>query len=1182
MDRSEIQTESQNPVHWIADEVIERRKRGENPNIDEYCERFPDYAAQLREFLPALLALEYLKPASNSWHGNVAVDAHPDQKLPRQIGDFHILAELGRGGMGVVYEAEQISLGRRVALKLLARQTTLGEVALTRFEREARVAAQMHHTNIVPVFDVGADDNYLYYAMQLIRGQSLDLVIKDLRGLRNHSLQSKFEKTSLQPIWNMLTEDAVGGTCDARIDTVASKGRSKTSSVLVDDSNRLKADGGSWNGFYERVARIGYQVADGLAYAHNRGFVHRDIKPSNLLLDDQGIAWIADFGLAKTEDLDLTRSGDVPGTMRYMPPERFGGKCDARSDVYSLGLTLYELVTLEPAFSAEDRFNLIDRILKVEPPPPRTFDRRIPSDFETIILKSMEKDPHLRYQSAEVMAADLLRFINDEPIRARRASYWDRCRRWSRRNKGLAAALAGVAALLLVVTISAISAAGYFHQLHKQVSNSVAERNVALKDVSKLLGQMSTLAEQKSDYLYASQMQAADQSCREGAVLRCRELLDNHIPQLGEEDRRDVAWHFLNKLSRHALDATTMDAGDIVTCLGVDPTGRLIAASGDNALIQLFDRATSKKIALFNQQKPRPDLLLFGQQGNVLISVDRSHYRVWRLHENDEHSTQPQLTSEQPIAGQFIVGISSQHRYFYAVIDDQRVHVWDLNQPHLESSSIDIDGAIRDIKSLGDGGEFIAALNDGSVVVFAVDGTPPTPLPTLDLDQSIKNICVSDDGGLLVVATASQLQIHKILGQPNQRTCEAVATINVPTNSVEYIQPLRSTFAVASSEQITLYNYDGSISGRIHRTEDEKIARNANGDLLTLYPCDNLARTYASQGGELVDELRGNGNVIYAADFTAEGELITGGRDRKVRIFKEPAIASMTTLLSGHDHWLWSVAFSPDGKQLATSSYDGRVMVWDAESGEVLRELKDHRGSVQFVNYSPDGHLLATASRDRRIKLWNTDSWTVVGECLGHDAGVNKVKFSPGGDYLVSAGDDGKIIVWETPTQKVVAEHRSSNYLIWSVAFSRSGEVVFGGTEGKLYRWHWSLDEPPVAVNNFDANITSTVFSPDGKLLACTTADGVMTLYDYPRMKIVSQPTAHFSDAMYTAFSLDGKSMLTVGADGYVQFWSTKTLEPTIRVKAHSKHVHSVAIAGEGSRFATASHDNAAKVWTVK
>ena len=244
-----------------------------------------------------------------------------------------------------------------------------------------------------------------------------------------------------------------------------------SSSAILPGGTQLSSVESGRRGFFRSLAQIGRQVAGGLAYAHARGIVHRDIKPSNLLLDTEGVVWIADFGLAKADDEGLTQSGDILGTLRYMAPERFRGEGDARADVYALGLTLYELLTLRPGFDSSDRLKLIEQIKTEEPRKPRAVDARIPRDLETIVLKAIEKDPKARYQSAEAMGEDLGRFLADEPIRARQVSAAERYWRWARRNPVIAILGGVLTAVLVSVTVGSLLAVGRFASLAERERN---------------------------------------------------------------------------------------------------------------------------------------------------------------------------------------------------------------------------------------------------------------------------------------------------------------------------------------------------------------------------------------------------------------------------------------------------------------------------------------------------------------------------------------------------------------------------------------------------------------------------------------------------------------------------------------------------------------------------------------
>ncbi len=477
-------------IDRLAEEFAQRYRHGERPSLKEYLDKYPELADDIRTLFPALAEIEQLKEGQDHT-GTGAVVTVPLQ----QIGDYRIVREVGRGGMGVVYEAEQVSLGRRVAVKVLPPNFAADHQTAERFRREARSAAKLHHTNIVPVFDVGQDGDTCYYVMQFIQGQSLDQILVELRRLRGRALnraragsvsddQSPVAYASgssactdaLRPAVDQLARSLLtgrfhvdpaaddaeevevhvdppealavsGSTCSAD----ATPPADAASSAILPGQTDLSSVQTDRPHYFQSVARIGWQMANALAYAHARGIIHRDVKPSNLLLDTAGVVWITDFGLAKTQEVALTTTGDLIGTLRYMAPERLKGEGDERGDVYALGLTLYELLVLRPAFAARDRLQLVDQIKNQEPARPRTLERRIPRDLETIVLKAIHKEPRERYQEAEEMAEDLRRFLADEPIKAKRTSQLVRLRLWIRRHPALAA-------LLLVLVLVAASA----------------------------------------------------------------------------------------------------------------------------------------------------------------------------------------------------------------------------------------------------------------------------------------------------------------------------------------------------------------------------------------------------------------------------------------------------------------------------------------------------------------------------------------------------------------------------------------------------------------------------------------------------------------------------------------------------------------------------------------------------
>jgi serine/threonine protein kinase len=415
-------------VDQVAEEFADRCRRGEAPSIDEYVRRYPEHSGRIRELLPSVAMMERLK---RQVRASAEGAAEPAEPVPERLGEYQIVRELGRGGMGIVYEAFQESLGRHVALKVIPRHGLLEGKRRRRFQREAIAVAQLHHTNIVPIFAAGEHDGLPFYAMQYIRGSGLDRLLESWR-----------------------RDGLVPGPDHWRF-----------------------------------VARVGVQAAEALEYAHGQGIMHRDIKPANVLIDEHQVAWITDFGLAKLAGRDdLTNSGDVVGTLRYLAPEALSGQNDGRGDVYSLGLTLYELLTLRLPFGELSPSELLRCVTEEQPTRPRKLDRTIPLDLETIVLKATAREPGHRYATAGELADDLRAFLDDRPIRARRASPPERLARWCRRNR----LLAGVSAFAVASFLAALvfATVGYV-TTHRALQKSDANVKIALDAFERLFNEFT-------------------------------------------------------------------------------------------------------------------------------------------------------------------------------------------------------------------------------------------------------------------------------------------------------------------------------------------------------------------------------------------------------------------------------------------------------------------------------------------------------------------------------------------------------------------------------------------------------------------------------------------------------------------------------------------------------------------
>jgi serine/threonine protein kinase/Flp pilus assembly protein TadD len=476
----------------LLDELTDRLAAGEAVDLEDYARLYPQHADVLRRCLPAMEAMAGLGRTGSGSSGAGALPADTPHAAADVLGDFRILREVGRGGMGVVYEAEQLSLRRRVALKVLPLAAVLDERHLKRFRKEAQAAGQLHHTNIVPVYAVGCERGVHYYAMQFIDGRPLTGLLDDIRDLvapdriaptrpagpgeelAYRLATGGFATTNPMPADPQATATYVPASGPPTLPLAAPAASPAAEPPRPYPSGVGLSEGPS---YVRSVARLGIQAAEALEHAHSRGVVHRDIKPANLLLDGLGNLWVTDFGLARLQDdRGLTLTGDVLGTLRYMSPEQAAGSkdLDHRTDVYSLGATLYELLALQPAVAGSGQREILRAISADEPPRLRRVNRAIPRDLETIVAKAMAKEPAKRYATARALAEDLRSFLEHRPISARRPRPIERAAKWVRRHRVVTASAACVAVASMIAMAFALLA--HQGQLDKLAAQLAAQR----------------------------------------------------------------------------------------------------------------------------------------------------------------------------------------------------------------------------------------------------------------------------------------------------------------------------------------------------------------------------------------------------------------------------------------------------------------------------------------------------------------------------------------------------------------------------------------------------------------------------------------------------------------------------------------------------------------------------------
>jgi WD40 repeat protein/serine/threonine protein kinase/tetratricopeptide (TPR) repeat protein len=1148
----------------LAEEFLERYRQGQRPSLKEYTDRHPELAAEIREVFPAMALMENIALADESLEGNTASRGRQPPETLQQLGDYRIIREVGRGGMGVVYEAEQVSLGRHVALKVLPRKMLLDGRHSRRFVREARAAARLHHTNIVPVFGVGEQDGMPYYVMQFIQGRGLDEVTEELRGMeqpgqlatqpeapRQLSNLPHRDFSAADVARSLLTGDfqpPVGATVDdvprATEPAGPPPGPSVTSpvsssSVVLpgqsEDAHRVR---GKKPTYWQSVAQIGVQVAGALEHAHGQGILHRDIKPSNLLLDLRGTVWVTDFGLAKAEDQqNLTDTGDILGTLRYMPPEAFEGKSDRRGDLYALGLTLYELLALRPAFDEQDRHRLVKRVTTEEPERLERLNPRVPRDLVTIVHKAIDRDLGHRYASAAEMAADLQRFIDDEPIQARRRSAVERLLRWARRHKGVAAALSAVAVLLVLLTAGALLAAATFRRQERE-QRALAERSQELalemgqlaEEKTRLAGEKERERAQAVEARYYAEMNLAGQAADSpSGIGRVGDLLApwrRSVPDL-----RGWEWYYLHGLC-HRDQLTLCGHGGGVRAVAWSRDGARLASAGDDGTVKVWEAANGKNPFTLRGHAGRVYSVAWSPDGTRLASAGGDGMvKVWTA------ATGQQILTLRGHTGEVeSVAWSPDGTRLASASADSTVKVWEAATGN---GILTLRGHADQLLSVAwspDGRRLASAGGDATVKLWEA-ATGKEILALRGHDWRVKSVAWSPDGARL--ASASQDQTVKVWDVATGKDGLTLSGHSFEVFSVAWSPD--GTRLASASQDGTVKVWDAT-SGketcilRGHAWGVESVAWSPDGTRLASAGGDRTVKVWDAASGQETLTLRGHGGRgvpgLYSVAWSPDGtRLASAGGDRTMKVW-DAATGKDTLTLRGHGHQVFSVAWDRDGRRLASASGDRTVKVWDAATGKDTLTLPGHAGEVYTVAWSPDGRRLASGGEDRTVRLWDPASGTETLTLHGHAGGVQSVAWSPDGTRLASASWDQTVKVWELASGKDTFTLRGHTGGVHSVAWSPDGtRLASAGGDATVRLWEAANGKQILTLRGHTNPVWSVAWSPDGTRLASASQDRTVKVWDVATGKDTLTLHGHTDRVLCVVWSRDGTRLVSASGD---------------------------------------------------
>ena len=1121
-DQSQVDIEL---INDIADEFLSI-VRDDSPTVDEFVashaavQQNPAIEAPLRRMLQTLRVMNQFGAETAASEIPIDKPTQNDEKLP-ELEDYELLRIAGRGGMGVVYEATQRSLSRKVAVKLLPQHLFGNDSAVARFQLEAKSAAQLHHTNIVPVFEVGNDGKHCFYAMQLIEGHSLDEVIRQLRAIRDndesrtrHGLPEegdggerngashrscKSERSAETPVASAKT---------ARVDaeTLAMSKRQHANRMI--DSGDTAVDprshstltaSGNTKPFFRNVAKIGSQIADALQYAHERGIIHRDVKPSNILLDHEGVAWIADFGLAKTEDADLTRDGDVVGTLRYMSPERFEGKVEPSGDVYSLGITLYEMLALRSPFDSQDRMSLISAIRDTRPAPLRSLNRRVPRDLQTIVEKAIAKEPRRRYRSAAAMSDDLERFLDGRPIHARRVGSVERLWLWSRNNVGLAASMASIAAMLICGAIGSTIAALHF-RAQENVQAQLAIEKAAESDKAK---EQREIARQNA---YYADIKIAHQDWQNGDIRRMLTTLRRYVPTESERDVRGWEWYYLLQLANQDTK-TILDHDGPVTRVRWSPDGeRLFSCSRDNTL-RIWDRNGDRIRTI-----EIPGLVQFA------LNADASQIAAVSA---ETKSQQSKLRILQSATGELIRETSLRVRMPSDVdwsSGENRVAVAYGVAMHLGSAPTHF-------------------LNQDLIIYDPETGEIDSRVSSPDTKPLMQQEAIrfSPDGKYLGVCCNLYTRIWHVR---EKRWVNFIAAEGSKGRCIAW-HPDSKQFVIGTRA-----------GGAAYYEVNENSA---------------TARVVAQ-----LDRTRSVDSVAFRGDGS---QLMLGSRSQTVDRYDTES-RKWDGGLKGHMGPVLSLAWHPDGARVVSASEDGSIKFWDnaipiaASLSDDVGNTMDSKGGISDDGkwrWSHKSGLITVVdlSSEETVLQFNTQS--------------GRIKFLPHLNWLV-AWNPRHVLVWDTRTwqQNIDASIQDSR------AFFNLEDRLAAGAEknGMLKIVDFETGRIQRALVHERIMLGKIATSPDGKLLA-TACEGSVSLWNVSPLSKIADLFAHHPSTSNTAIAWDhhGRLFATTGTDQMVNIWDSKTAKLLASLRGHQATPSMLKFSADDSRIMSGARN--LRIWDV-
>ena len=1038
--------------------------------------------------------------------GGIAAEPPP---IADTIEGYEILREIHRGGQGVVYKAVQKATKRTVALKMLLQGPYASAKQRHRFEREIDLVASLQHPNIVTIYDSGVTQGRHYFAMEYIHGQSLDTHLSN---------------------------------------------------------NNLSID---------ETLRLFQKICSAVNYAHQRGVIHRDLKPGNIRIDAQGEPHVLDFGLAKAAGSDLssgipvTMTGEFMGTLAYASPEQTKGDpglIDIRTDVYSLGVILYEMLTGKyPYLVVGQMAEVLRNIAEAEPNKPSTIRRQINNEVETIVLKALSKERERRYQSAENLAQDIEHYLAGDPIDAKRDSGLYVLKKQLKRY-WLPAAVGAAFILLLAGSTVALSIM-YQNQSRARKeavqarTDAIAERDKA-ETARRAESQQRDIAEVKTTEAVSAREKAEEhaenlrRSFYTHTIMRVQNAYkDNDISRMKEllaecpADLRGWEWHRLMYVSDSST-LTLRGHESFLHSVAFSPDGTRIVSGSRDKTVKVWDAATGENTLTLRGHGSGVESVAFSPDGTRIISgsADKT-VKVWntatgentltlRGHEDEVDSVAFSPDGTRIVSGGW----------------DWTVKVWDAATGQNTLTLRGHEDNVYSVAFIPGGTRIISGSADKTVKVWDA-ATGENTLTLRGHEGSASSVAFSPDGTRIV--------------------------------SGSYDKTVKIWDAATGENTLTLRGHERAVYS---------VAFSPDGTRVVSGSMDNTIKVWNAATRENMRTLHGHEGSVSSVAFSPDGmRIVSGSADNTVRVWDATTGEDVFTL---RVHAVRSVAFSPDGTRIVSGGWDrdrdSTVKVWDAATGENTLTLRGHEGLVwpvafsldgtrirvvfSPVAFSPDGTRIVSGSWNRTVKVWDAATGENTMTLRGHEATVYSVAFSPDGTRIVSGG--GKTInVWDSATGENTLTLRGHEGGVGPVAFSPDGTRIVSGGAKTIKVWDAGTGENTLTLRGHESGAPSVAFSPDGTRIVSGSWDKTVKVWDAATGENILTLRGHEDNVYSVAFSPGGTRIISGSADKTVKVWDAATGENTLTLRRHEGAVSSVAFSPDGTRIVSGSWDKTVKVW---